>query len=444
MAGSSLTCLGNFTNTASGSLVINGDLYVSGTLSNNQSSMLAGSGTLYLNGSSAQALNGSQPFKTNNLVTNNGAGITLNNNLSVAGLHTFTNGLVLTSATPNYLIYEAGSSHSGSNDSRHVNGWVKKIGTTNFTFPVGDPTYQRTLAISSLSASSEFNCLYYTPTSNIFNLTSPVVQVKSNEYWQLDKVSGGTARVTLNWDHSKVAMNNVILADVLVGHYTSSSWTDAGGSGTATGNVTTTGSVTSSVLTTFSPFTLAAKSFPVPLQMISFAAERRAGASYLNWVTDNEQHVSHFEIQRSYDAMNYSAIGRIGARNSGSQEQYYYEDHSSLNGFAWYRIRSVDKDGKFSYSKIAVVSETDLLSNSFVVMNPVRTVITVLNRTGKEGVFDYRLYTSTGQLLLKGNISMANNGAAALPLPGQVSVGIYILELSNGKTQFRQKMFVEK
>lgn len=443
-AGSSMTCWGDFTNTSTGALLSNGDIYIRGDLSNHQSSMLAGTGTLHLNGSSTQAVNGSQPFKTNNLVTNNAAGITLNNNLSVTGLHTFANGLIHTAGTPNFLVYEAGSLHSGSNDSRHVTGWVKKIGTTGFTFPVGDATFERTIAISGLSVSAEFNCHYFTPTANVFSLTSPLVQVKSNEYWQLDKVAGGTARVSLNWDHAKVPMNNTLLTDILAGHYTGGSWTDAGGSGTATGNVTTTGSVTSSALGTFSPFTLAYKSFPVPLQMISFAANRRAGTSYLNWVTDNEQNVSHFEIQRSYDAMNYAAIGSVGARNSGSQERYYYEDRSPLNGFAWYRIRSVDIDGKFSYTNIAVVSETDLRSNAFVVMNPVRTAITVLNKTGKDGVFNYRLFTTVGQLLVNGSISMAHNGAAVLPLPRQVAGGIFVLEISNEQTQFRQKVLIEK
>ena len=435
---------GNFTNTSAATLTNAGSLYIKQGLTNGQASMAIGTGTLYLNGTSAQSVTGTETFKTYNLVTNNTTGITLNNNLSVSGVHTFTNGLIACSATPNYLVYEAGSSYSGNTDSRHINGWVKKIGSTNFTFPVGDATYQRTIAISNLSASSEINCHYYTPTSNVFNLTSPVVQVKANEYWQIDKVSGGTALITLNWDHSKVAMNNVILADILVGHYTGGSWTDAGGATTATGNVTTTGSVTSSALNSFSPITFGYKSYPVPLKLISFTAERKPGISYLHWITDNEQNVSHFDVQRSYDAINYSTIGNVSARNSGFREHYYFEDRSPLKGFAWYRIRNVDDDGKFSYTKIAVVSETDAQSNSFVVINPVRSAITIMNKTGEEGLFNYRLFNSGGQLVLKGNVNMTNNGGASLSLPWQTAAGIYLLELSNEKTQFRQKILVEK
>ena len=435
---------GDFSNNATGSLTNNGKLYVSQALTNDQSSMSAGIGTLYLNGSASQLVSGSQVFKTYNLVTDNGAGITLNNDLSISGTHTFTAGLIASSATPNYLVYEAGASYSGDNDSRHITGWTKKIGNTNFIFPVGDATYERPSAISNLSASSEFNCHYYTPTQNVFNLASPIVQVKANEYWQVDRVSGGTAQITLNWDHSKVPMDNIILADILVAHYSGGNWTDAGGSPSATGNVTTTGSVTSNIINSFGSFTPGYKTFPVPLKLISFTAERRSGISYLRWTTVNEQNVSHFEVQRSYDAVNYSTIGNVTARNSGNMEQYHFEDNSSFKGFAYYRIRSVDIDGKFSYTKIAVVSEIDLQSTSFIVLNPVRNAITVFNKTNKDGSFIYRLFNSLGQLMVSGNVNMSNNVGVVLPLPPQTAAGIYILELSNDKTQFRQRVLVEK
>ncbi len=440
--GASICGSGNFTNTSAAVLVNNGNIYIKGNLSNNQASMAAGTGTLYLNGSSAQAVNGSQTFKTNNLETNNSAGITLDNDLSVSGIHTFTSGLINSSSIPNYLVYEAGSSYTGDNDSRHVIGWVKKIGSTNFTFPVGDATYERVVGISNLSASSEINCKYNTATGNTINLFSPLVKVKANEYWQMDKVSGGTAQVTLNWDHSKVAMDNVLIADILSSQYTAGNWTSTGG--TASGNVTTTGTITSNALSSFGPLTLGYTSFPVPLKLLSFTAIRATGTSFLKWVTENEQNVDRFDVQRSYNGSLFTTIGNVTARNSSSREIYDFEDHSALNGIAYYRIKSVDIDGKYGYSRIAAVSEHDLRSTSFVVLNPARSFITILNKSGENGPFDYFLYNAGGQLLLKGNISMGINDGAALPLPEHIPAGMYMLELRNDKIQFRQKLLVEK
>ena len=442
--GASVTGFGDFTNASAGTFVNNGTFYVKGTLSNSQSSMSAGTGTLHLNGSSAQSVAGSQIFKTYNMVTDNSAGITLNNNLSVSGAHTFTSGLITTSVTPDYLQYESGSSYSGSSDTKHVNGWVKKLGNTDFTFPVGDATYKRTAAISNLSAASEINCHYYTPTQNIYNLSSPVLLVKANEYWQIDKISGGTAQITLNWDHSKVPMDNVLLADILVAHYTGGNWTDAGGAGTATGNVTTTGSVISNSVNTFSPFTIGSASFTLPLKLLSFTGERRSGTTFLHWITENEQDADRFEIQRSFNASAFTIIGNTAARNSGNRELYNFEDHSAFQGIAYYRLRSVDLDGKYSYSKIIAVTENNINVSGFAALNPVRNAITLFNKTTENGHFNYLLFNSAGQLTMKGTVSMEVNGIAVLPLPANTSAGIYILELSNKNIHYTQKLFVEK
>lgn len=441
-AGGAMTGFGNFSNTSTAVLLNNGSLYVKGTLTNDQVSMAAGTGTLYLNGTSAQSVTGSAFFRTYNLNTDNTAGITLNNDLRIAGAHTFTNGLIATSATPNYIVYEAGSSHTGSADSRHVTGWVKKIGTTNFVFPVGDNTYERSAAISNLSVSAEINCHYYTPTQNIFNLQSPIVHVKANEYWQIDKISGGTAQITLNWDHSKVAMDNELISDITVGHYTGVNWNDAGG--TASGNVTTTGTVTSNAVTTFSPFTIAYKAFPVPLKLISFTGVRSPGVTLLQWVTENEVSADYFDVQRSYNSVSaFTTIGTVDARNAGSRELYDLNDHNQFQGIAYYRLRIVDKDGQFNYSKIIAVTENDINTKGFVVLNPARSAITIFNKTTEQGPFNYSLYTSGGQLILKGVVNIGINGSTVLPLPSQIARGIYVLELGGKSVQFRQKLLVE-
>jgi len=442
-SGASISGFGNFTNTSSGALVNNGDFYLKIDITNDQSLMAVGTGTLYLNGTGAQAINGTQTFKTYNLNTNNSAGITLNNNLSVSGVHTFAAGLVTTSATPNYLVYEAGSSYSGDNDSRHINGWVKKIGNTNFTFPVGDATYERTAAITNLSATSEFDCKYYTPTQNVFNLFSPLVQVHANEYWQINEISGGNVRVILNWDNSKVAMDNVAINNIRVAYYSAGYWRDGGGS--ASGNINTTGTITSySGGSSFSlPFTLGFTDQVLPLKMLSFTGERRSGISFLHWTTENEQGIDRYEIQRSYDGVTYVAIGSVSAHKANSQQQYDFEDHLAIHGIAYYRLKNIDNDGKFSYSKVVVVSEREIQSSSFVIINPVRNAITVFNKTGKEGVFDYRLLNSAGQQVLNGRVNMAVNGGAVIPIPG-TAAGIYLLELSKEKIVFIQKLLVEK
>jgi len=435
---------GNYSNTSTSALTNNGQFYIRQDLTNDEASMAIGTGTLFLNGTIAQSVNGTQIFKTYNFISNNSSGITLNNDLSVSAVHTFTAGLIHSSVTPNYLVYQAGASYTGDGDTKHVTGWVKKYGATDFIFPVGDATYERTAGIKTLSASSEINCKYYTPTSNVNNLSPLLVKVDQNEYWQINKISGGDAKIILNWDNSKVPFPNVLLSGIVVAHYTGGLWTNIGNASTATGNPLTTGTITSNLVTTFSPFTFGYETYPLPLKIISFTAIRNNGTSYLNWTTDNEQNVKHIEIQRSNNGGDYATIGAVDARNLNFQQHYFFEDHSSINDIAYYRLKSVDLDGKFILSKIVVVNDKDFPSGSFTIINPVRNVLTIFNKTGKDGDFEYRLLNASGQVAANGKINMGINSIVVLPLPVSALAGIYFLELKNENHSFRQKLVIQK
>jgi hypothetical protein len=434
-----LSVFGNFNNSATATLINNGGLYIKANISNDQSSMNPGTGAVHFNGTSAQSLNGLATFKVYDLNTNNTNGITLNNNLSVSRNHTFSNGLIHTSVTPNYLVYESGSSYSGNNDSRHVTGWVKKIGNSDFTFPVGNLSSERAIRISALSATAEFNCHYRSNTNNLFNLSPPLVEVHDLEYWQLNKVSGSTARVTLNWDQSKLRFNNVLLSDVRTAYYTSGTWTNGGG--TATGNVSTTGSITSNTLSSFGEITFGFTAYPVPVKLISFTGERKDETTFLRWVAENEENLDRYEVQRSKDPTGFTTIGKRLARNLGTRQYYDFEDRSVISGIVYYRLKIFDLDGTISYSRTIAVSEA-ASQHGFAVVNPARKVITIFNRTGKEGLFAYKLINAAGQEVMKGTITMGTDQNAILALPPYVSAGVYLLEIANKEILFREKLLV--
>jgi hypothetical protein len=437
--GGSVSGYGSFTNTSAGALVNNGALYIKGNITNDQSSMAVGTGTLYLNGSSAQALNGSQAFKTYHLNTNNNAGITLNNNLSASGTHTFTSGIIVTSATPNYLIYEAGSSYTGDGDSRHVNGWVKKFGSTDFIFPVGNGTVERTVALNSLSASSEFNVHYYATTPNPNSMQLPLWDVDDVEYWSIQKASGGTATVTMNWDNSKVYFPNFIVADIVAAGYNGSQWISDGGS--ATGNAATTGSVTSGSISSFNLFTFGSQSYVLPLTLISFNATRQDNYTQITWITEREYNADHFVVERSDDGVNFYPVTQLSARNSGVTEQYNTRDNAPVHRIAYYRLRLIDINGRENLSKTVAITVID--SNRLTLLtNPVHDKVTLIASPSLSGLFNYTITAMNGQLTQQGKVLIQNGGSYQLELKNNLVPGPYTLEVSNGLESFRYKLLV--
>ncbi|NOT93099.1 hypothetical protein [Ferruginibacter sp.] len=442
--GASVNGFGSFTNSSGASLTNNGSLYIQGDVTNNQSAMAVGTGTLYLNGSSTQTIGGTQTFKTYNLVTNNNAGITLNNNLSASGVHTFTAGNISTSATPNYMVYEAGASYTGDNDAKHVIGWVKKLGNTDFTFPVGNGTYERTIALTNLTASSEFDAKYFDgPTPNVIVLFSPLVLIDGNEYWRINKISGANARVMMNWDNSKVAVPQVLTSNIRAAYYNNSFWASIGGSGT--GSVATTGSVISNSVAAFNnTFTIGSTAYVLPLSIVSFTGNRSGNYNALRWTINNETDVLHYELQRSNDAVNFTTINTQNAKNNGATALYNYDDVAVMQSKIYYRLKCIDNNGQIKYSGIVIIEQAQTGSKDFyVVKNPVQDKIDIYAAANLKGTYNYTLANSTGQVVQSGVLSVPYEGIHTIQLQTYLPKGIYVLLLRNEQNVLQKNILKE-
>ncbi|MBL7701638.1 MAG: hypothetical protein JNM14_05280 [Ferruginibacter sp.] len=440
----SLYIPGAFTNAAGSAFTNNGVLQVKKDIVNDQASMSAGTGKLILDGTTIQTVGGSQTFNTFNLVTNNSAGFILNNNLSVSGIHTFTAGMITTSSTPNYMVYEAGSSYTGSSDARHVNGWVKKNGNTNFTFPVGTATYERPIALTNLTASGEFNVKHNpAPTPNRLSLYNPLVYVDSFEYWTINRVGGtAAAQIVMNWDNSKIPFPNLMVSEVRIANYDGTFWRSIGGS--AAGNALTTGTATSLSVSAFNRnFTFGSLAYTLPVKIISFTAGRINDYTKLNWTVGNEQHMIRYELQRSDDGINYYTVYTHQPYNRNGTEFYSYEDKKYLSGTAFYRLKIVDLGTAVSYSQIVTVSANTTGREFYVITNPVNTSIELYAGNALKGLYNYTVTNTAGQLVQAGTLDIKNAGSYSIYLKPTITAGAYVLLVQNESNRL-QKMIIKR
>ena len=99
------------------------------------------------------------------------------------------------------------------------------------------------------------------------------------------------------------------------------------------------------------------KGIVLPVNWLSFTAQKTAAhAIELKWSTATEINNDHYEIQRSADGANFSTIANVLASN---EKQYQFIDLHPLSATSFYRIKQVDKDGKYSYSFIVKISFDD-------------------------------------------------------------------------------------
>lgn len=104
---------------------------------------------------------------------------------------------------------------------------------------------------------------------------------------------------------------------------------------------------------------------PLPITLITFKANAGNNVVSLTWSTSSEENFDKFVIQRSLDGKTFDAIGEVnGAGNSKTLLNYSFEDAGALIGKNYYRLKSVDLDGKFEYS--GVISATLDVSKEIV------------------------------------------------------------------------------
>ncbi len=97
----------------------------------------------------------------------------------------------------------------------------------------------------------------------------------------------------------------------------------------------------------------------LPLTLLSFDGRREDKSIKLTWITTNETNVSHFDVQRSFNGSEFEAVETVQAENSVAINQYETLDNAlqAVNATAniFYRLKMVDADGKFSYSKVVMI-----------------------------------------------------------------------------------------
>jgi hypothetical protein len=100
----------------------------------------------------------------------------------------------------------------------------------------------------------------------------------------------------------------------------------------------------------------------LPVSLLSFKAEWKNEDALLTWVTANELNTAFFEVERSTDGITFSPIAKQkAAGNSGTQLQYDHTDYkpakfaASPSNTLYYRLKTIDTDGKSSLSAIVVL-----------------------------------------------------------------------------------------
>jgi hypothetical protein len=137
---------------------------------------------------------------------------------------------------------------------------------------------------------------------------------------------------------------------------------------------------------------------PLPVTLIHFTANKEHTVSNLSWATSDEVNSDRFEVERSFDNKSWHLLGEVQANgNSNTPKNYHFTDDSPANGDNYYRLKMIDIDGKFEYSKHRSLVFDGLESVS-VYPNPTTDLIN-MKFSDSRSIYKIVLQTVSGQVL---------------------------------------------
>jgi hypothetical protein len=215
-----------------------------------------------------------------------------------------------------------------------------------------------------------------------------------------------------------------------------------GTAGTTNGTTTSFGAVngTAGVLTTnMNPGTVAKVPVACTVLAISFVdvtATPENGAVNVGWTVGQEVSTLNYVVERSTDGVHFSAIGSESSKAAdGVDNAYQYPDNeaSAVGGTLYYRIREVETDGTFYYSKVVSVSLGAGAGKLAAFPNPAQSFVTVSFSSMMAEVVSLRLFDVRGcQLWSKQYEAQVGQNTVNIDCVSTLPDGVYLLQWSDG------------
>jgi hypothetical protein len=181
---------------------------------------------------------------------------------------------------------------------------------------------------------------------------------------------------------------------------------------------------------------------PLPINLSSFDGTNQAKAITLNWVAESEKSFKGYQIERSVNGKDFAEQTFIqsqsnGANISGAVLKYSWTDAQPANGTNYYRLKMIDIDGTYEYSKVVIVKHEGLTGDVNIYPNPSKGTISI---TGLESDINgavYSIFDMTGKLVTQNTVP--SNGNISL---GNMQNGYYIIHVENASTSLNNRSMV--
>jgi len=175
----------------------------------------------------------------------------------------------------------------------------------------------------------------------------------------------------------------------------------------------------------------------LPVDLIGFTSEVVNNEEvYLDWQTASELNNDYFIIEHSTDGKEYTPVAHVDGKGTTSERQVYQFIHDEpFFGENYYRLKQVDFDGQFEYSKVVIALIKMEESKINVYPNPAfvsRGISVRWNGDFGKELVQLSITNATGRQVIQQSVDVKNQRQVYIDFSNlNLDAGIYYLTISD-------------
>ena len=183
-------------------------------------------------------------------------------------------------------------------------------------------------------------------------------------------------------------------------------------------------------------FSITSTGILLPLTLINFTARynRLQTNTALNWTMESATTNSKFIVERSDDGVHFYIIGEVKGKANAGENTYTFLDEKLFSGKIFYRLKLVNEDGKYNYSKIVVVNATDQTPIT-IYPNPAHNVVNALIDCRQSTNASIMLMNNDGKLIFQKNYNVIIGKNAFQINTSTLPHGIYFMKIKTANDE---------
>jgi len=184
----------------------------------------------------------------------------------------------------------------------------------------------------------------------------------------------------------------------------------------------------------------------IPVELTSFTASAIGKNVQLQWATATETNNKGFEIQRGINNRDLKTIGFVEGNGTTTEARNYtYVDNTEFNGTVYYRLKQLDLNGSYDYSKVVEVTKAVSYSLAQNYPNPFNPTTTITYSIPQNSFVTLKVYNVLGSEVAELVNGQVEAGIHKVNFNGfDLNSGVYFYTIKAGSFSETKKLMLMK